>query len=130
MTHPSLMTQWDVDIPTPDVPEKKYVGRRWPGEHRLAQGRPEVTVIEDGRERPLRSVGRHSPDGFEWGYGGSGPSELALSLLADHLGFEPEPWLYQQFKSEVVSRLRHDGWALGSADLAAWLSTHLTRGRP
>ena len=23
----------------------------------------------------------HSPDGFNWGYGGSGPSQLALGLL-------------------------------------------------
>jgi hypothetical protein len=26
------------------------------------------------------SIVCHSPDGFEWGYGGSGPSELALNL--------------------------------------------------
>jgi hypothetical protein len=29
---------------------------------------------------------KHSPDGFSWGYGGSGPADLARSLLADHLG--------------------------------------------
>lgn len=23
----------------------------------------------------------HSPDGFEWGYGGSGPADLALNIL-------------------------------------------------
>ena len=27
------------------------------------------------------SVISHSPDGFEWGYGGSGPSDLALNIL-------------------------------------------------
>lgn len=26
----------------------------------------------------------HSPDGFETGYGGSGPADLAISILADH----------------------------------------------
>ena len=34
---------------------------------------------------PHRLV-RRSPDGFAWGYGGSGPSELALNLLLDALG--------------------------------------------
>ena len=29
-------------------------------------------------------VSLHSPTGFEWGYLGSGPADLALSLLADH----------------------------------------------
>ena len=32
----------------------------------------------------------HSPTGFETGYGGSGPADLALSILADFLGVTPE----------------------------------------
>lgn len=31
----------------------------------------------------------HSPTGFETGYGGSGPADLALSILADYLGVSP-----------------------------------------
>src|SRR5215469_11969326 len=30
----------------------------------------------------------HSPSGFDWGPGGSGPAQLALALLADCLLFE------------------------------------------
>ena len=37
-----------------------------------------------------RDLWNHSPTGFEWGYCGSGPAQLALALLADHLG-EPPP---------------------------------------
>ena len=29
-------------------------------------------------------VVNHSPDGFEWGYTGSGPAQLALAILCDH----------------------------------------------
>lgn len=29
----------------------------------------------------LPHVAKHSPTGFNWGYGGSGPVDLALSLL-------------------------------------------------
>ena len=28
-------------------------------------------------------ITRHSPTGFEWGYGGSGPADLALNLTID-----------------------------------------------
>lgn len=44
----------------------------------------------------------HSPDGFNWGYNGSGPAQLALAiflqLFDSHIG-------YQDFKSEVISKL-------------------------
>src|SRR5262245_22144387 len=40
-----------------------------------------------GRQRsPLPlclELRNHSPTGFEWGYGGSGPAQLALALLVD-----------------------------------------------
>lgn len=129
MTNPSLLDQWDVTTSMPSIPEKTYIGRRWPAPQGLERGRPEVTVIADGKERPLKSFERHSPDGFEWGYGGSGPSELALALLADHLGYEPPATLYHQYKAQVISRLRHDGWSLGSSDIAAWLAANLAGGR-
>jgi len=34
-------------------------------------------------ERSLE-LADHSPSGFEWGYGGSGPAQLALALLLDY----------------------------------------------
>jgi len=35
-------------------------------------------------ELPMRlDLVNHSPSGFEWSYGGSGPAQLALTLLAD-----------------------------------------------
>ena len=43
---------------------------------------------------------RHSPTGFEWGYGGSGPAELALNILSAIVGRETaeEMGIYQKFK--------------------------------
>jgi hypothetical protein len=44
-------------------------------------------VTVDGRSlNPRLDLWNHSPTGFEWGYAGSGPSQLALAMLADHLG--------------------------------------------
>ena len=46
-----------------------------------------VTVERDGQLLgELRHVMRHSPTGMSWGYGGSGPADLARSLLVDALG--------------------------------------------
>ncbi len=46
-------------------------------------GNAQVTV--DGAPLPPRNdLANHSPDGFGWGYSGSGPSQLALAVLAHH----------------------------------------------
>jgi len=53
----------------------------------------------------LVNVGNHSPDGFNWGYGGSGPADLALSILADFLETRKiAPQIYQAFKDEFISK--------------------------
>jgi hypothetical protein len=79
-----------------------------------------VSVLEPGLEpRPLDprlDLRRHSPDGFEWGYGGSGPAQLALALAADVLGDDERAYsVYQELKRKLVSILPYDGWSL-SAD--------------
>ena len=45
-----------------------------------------VTITRGGEERLLRHAIRHSPTGLSWGYAGSGPADLALSVLTDALG--------------------------------------------
>jgi len=62
-----------------------------------------VWVIDGNGERkrlnPRRALRNHSPTGFEWGYGGSGPAQLALAILAEHLGDDHAALrLYQDFK--------------------------------
>jgi len=59
---------------------------------------------------------RHSQDGFGWGYGGSGPAELARYLTygaARHIKLRRDQWDdldYQQVKREVVACIpRHGG---------------------
>lgn len=61
---------------------------------------------------PARSqrLFNHSPDGFSWGYGGSGPAQLALALLLE-AGVDDETAvrLHQAFKDEFVATWPHDG---------------------
>lgn len=68
---------------------------------------------------PLRlDLADHSPTGFEWGYGGSGPAQLALALLADALGDEDRAIkLHQEFKREVVAVLPEREWQLSECDV-------------
>lgn len=75
-----------------------------------------VIVTADGRPlNPRLDLWNHSPSGFEWGYGGSGPAQLALALLADHLSDDGQAVLhYQDFKRTVVARLPYRGWTLTS----------------
>lgn len=79
-------------------------------------GKCMVIVEMDCKTRQLDArldLRRHSPDGFEWGYGGSGPAQLALALVADCCGERRAvPAIYQRFKERIVSRLAHDGWTL------------------
>lgn len=45
----------------------------------------------------------HSPDGFAWGYGGSGPAQLALALLLQFTDKKFAIDNYQDFKAEVLA---------------------------
>ena len=79
-------------------------------------------VTVDGKPLPPRyDLKRLSPAGFEWTYEGAGPSQLALALLADHLG-DDEAALrrYERFMREVVANL-DNAWRLTSDDIDAAL---------
>ena len=47
----------------------------------------------------------HSPDGFSWGYGGSGPAQLSLAILLEVMSKEDACKNYQQFKWDVIAKL-------------------------
>jgi hypothetical protein len=62
---------------------------------------------------PRLDLKNHSPTGFEWSYLGSGPSQLALALVADCCGDRlAVPAVYQAVKAALVARLPHEGWTL------------------
>lgn len=84
-----------------------------------------VTVTVDGRRlNPRLDLWNHSPDGFEWGYGGSGPAQLALAILADHLGDDTEALnFHHRFKWAIVAELPGRGWRLTSLEIDAVLHT-------
>jgi hypothetical protein len=83
---------------------KTYIGTP----HRESVSGQSLVTVCDGQKcqpLPLRlDLFNHSPTGFSWGYGGSGPAQLALALLADALGDDDRAIrLHQCFKFKVVA---------------------------
>lgn len=97
-----------------------YVGDRVPG----GAGPGVVTFVDMADDRrpqalpPRNDVRNHSPDGFNWGYGGSGPAQLALALCIHALGGDEQRALrvYQEVKFALVARFA-DAWSIDSAEL-------------
>lgn len=62
----------------------------------------------------------HSPDGFEWGYRGSGPAQLALALLADATGNDNLAIdMHQAFKDAVLTMICEGAFTI-TADFIRW----------
>ncbi len=99
-----------------------YVGYRQRG-RTIVEKRPSQEQLTPDRSLELAN---HSPSGFEWGYGGSGPAQLALALLLDYTDDEEVALAeYMAFKTEVVSQLEcteSDGcWRLTGHEIDAAL---------
>ncbi|NIN00480.1 MAG: hypothetical protein GTO24_21080 [candidate division Zixibacteria bacterium] len=108
---------------------------------RFAVGNTAVYVDEQTDSHTLHSyklphVFFHSPDGFEWGYFGSGPADLALSILADYFRprhgvltremvmhgiLHPAIALHQSFKAEFIAPIKGDKWEFTCAHIDTWL---------
>lgn len=91
------------------------------------QGRLDNEVIlcrdQDGivTNVPHRKV-YHSPCGYEWGYGGSGPADLALNILLA-LVPEEDAWaLYQKFKQKFIALMPREGGTILVRDIRAWVA--------
>lgn len=104
---------------------RTYRGRR------ATDGKVTVTVEAGGGSRPLdpapsQRVRNHSPDGFEWGYAGSGPAQLALAILLDvTLSSVLAERNYMRFKWEHVARWKRDQWEMTDAQVMDWLAAIL-----
>jgi hypothetical protein len=94
---------------------------------RIKQG---CIVTVDGRELPPRTdLRNHSPTGFEWGYGGSGPSQLALAILCWHCASNEQRALsyYPLFKESIIANINADNWKMTSGYIEACLQKFETQ---
>lgn len=100
--------------------EKLYSGIR------RANG-PSVAVLFEGNGprhlNPRNDLANHSPDGFEWGYAGSGPAQLALAILADATGDDSFALAhYQAFKSDIIAVLPREDFHINVSTVHTWVN--------
>jgi hypothetical protein len=105
-----------------------YVGRRM---NHDSLGNSRAFVVERGKVKRLHHVQLHS-EAFEWAYGGSGPADLALSILADYFREHPtkkqlhsgdcQCWQHHQaFKWAFIAPAPSDGFVIAEGQIAEWL---------
>lgn len=82
-----------------DTETKKYKGRKG------------GIVFVDGMPLPpCNEIVNHSPDGFNWGYTGSGPAQLALAMMVEEYGSDlsEHPANYHDLKFKLIAKLDQD----------------------
>lgn len=83
-----------------------------------------------------RSVVHHSPSGHEWGYGGSGPADLALDILnfflpSNDQNGSTQCWcstssriayqLHQNFKQDIIAQIPKEGATTSKEAIIKWI---------
>lgn len=68
----------------------------------------------------------HSSSGFEWGFKGSGPSDLALNVLLLFTDVRTAHKLHQEFKNEFIATLPEAGGTINEAVIRSWLLLRAT----
>ncbi len=82
-----------------------------------------VSVVDAQTKRAsMLDAGRryvnHSPTGFECGYLGSGPAQLAFAILLDHFRSPGEAlFYYQDFKQQVIANFTANRWELTTEEI-------------
>jgi hypothetical protein len=88
-----------------------------------------VVLVEtvDGTKRTIQlaqslKVYNHSPSGFEFGYGGSGPAQLALAILMRYFGDNDKmaSKLHQNFKLAFVATAQGESFAITDTEIDRW----------
>lgn len=86
-------------------PVSRFIGTVWDMDWEV-----EVHYHDHGIEQlpPRNDLANHSPDGFAWGYSGSGPAQLSVAILAALVEDEVALRYYMDFKDAFVSRFTKD----------------------
>ncbi len=109
----------------------------WKGERKPFAHNNKVTMQIDGNELwanlplYLEEV-NHSPTGFEWGFYGSGPSQLSYAILRSYFSLVEKLDVSEavrkakqygfRFKEDFVSKWHGEEWEITSDQISFWFS--------
>lgn len=75
--------------------------------------------------RPSQTIINHSPDGFLWGYNGSGPAQFSLALLlffTEDKDFSLKN--YQEFKRQIIANIPQMDFEIDISIIKVWIANH------
>jgi len=79
---------------------------------------PVNQIYPDLCEQDSSGYGKDGNGGLTWGYGGTGPSWTAYSILRDLVGIESAGKYWPSFAAKVIERLpQRSNWVLTSVDI-------------
>lgn len=80
-----------------------------------------IVLTRDKKCNAMTNVPRskifHSPDGYEWGYPGSGPADLALNIPLLFVEESETYMLHQQFKTQFIASMPQEGGIIENKDI-------------
>ncbi len=89
----------------------------------VSRGPGSGPVFSTVRSPLVNRLTNTSPDGFEWGYTGSGPTALAYSILHESYGSKIADQLHQQFKNQVIAHIPREGGKISAELIADFVNT-------
>lgn len=66
----------------------------------------------------------HSQTGFNWGYAGSGPAQLAAAILAHYKSASYARNWYQALKSDIIAQLPQNNFSIADTVIEDWIQRH------
>jgi len=107
--------------------EARFIGVRMDDQCIVFRSTSRAFSIEKKLD-PRYDLINHSPDGFEWGYSGSGPAQLALAICASVLNNDSLALsVYQEFKDTVIADIKTSSWTLPESKVKEYINAILTK---
>ncbi len=98
---------------------KIYTGKRTANGTRVVVRA--ATPVDQVARYELPHIERHSPDGFEWGFEGSGPMDLAYAILSDFVSPSLADAAYRPFAHQVIASLPNREWTITAEQIIDFL---------
>lgn len=90
------------------------------------RGTLDAITVNNKPLNPCFEIAQHSQE-LKWGYGGSGPTQLALAIMVYEYGtvLSRHPIHYLRLRWSILSKLPPKAFTLTSREIETWVSRQL-----